>query len=183
MAFYYRIFWSKILILASLLATNSIVLAETKKTSLLIDANDNNSYKVLVTQAENLVKEKVNQEFKNNPKITDITVTILGERKSQIVPVLRLNVSRSVWEKNPVIDEFTRYFADAKYLLKFQDNNTAKSDNQIKTPNSTPQIPAPPPPASNSQPIVPQPSRSSNQPKSNSPRFPTDEDDPRNIDD
>lgn len=182
MTFYHRIFWS-ILITASLITINSIVLAETKKTSQLIDSNNNNSYKILVKQAEDLAKNTVNQEFQNNPEITEITVTILGERDSQIVPVLRLTVSRSEWQKNPDIDEFTRYFADAKFLLKFENNSTATSDSQPKIPNSSPQtpVPPPPPPSSDSQPIVPQ--APSNPPKSNSPRFPTDRDDPDYIDD
>ncbi|MGB3512559.1 MAG: hypothetical protein WBA93_25650 [Microcoleaceae cyanobacterium] len=186
MTFNHRILWSTILILLSLITTKSIVLAETKITSLSIDSNDNNSYKILVERAERLVKNTINQEFENNPEITEITVTILGEKESQIVPVLRIKVSRSEWQKNPDIDEFTRYFADAKYLLKFQDKNTATSDSQPKIPNSSPQTPAPPPPppSSDSQPIVPQPSKPSTPPKSNSsPRFPTDRDDPRNIDD
>ncbi|MDJ0552983.1 MAG: hypothetical protein QNJ68_00760 [Microcoleaceae cyanobacterium MO_207.B10] len=185
MIFNYRIFWTTILIIANLLTTNSIVLAETKQTSQLIDSNNNNSYKVLVKQAEDLVKNIVNQEFKNNPQITEVTVTILGERQSQIVPVLRLTVSRSEWQNNPDIDEFTRYFADAKFLLKFDNNSTTTSDSQPKTPNSSPQSPvAPPPPPSDSRPIVPQPSKRSNPSKSNSsPRFPTDADDSGEIDD
>ena len=187
MIFNNRIFLTIILILANLFTTNSIVLAETKKTSQLIDSNDNNSYKILVKKAENLAEDTVNQEFKNNPEITEITVTILGERQSQIVPVLRLTVSRSEWQKNPDIDEFTRYFADAKFLLKFDNNGTATSDSQPKIPNSSPQtpVPPPPPPPSDSQPIVPQPPNKPSTPSrsNSSPRFPSETDDSGDIDD
>lgn len=179
MNLYYHILWGRILIflliLASLITTKSIVLAETKETSILIDSNNNNSYKILVKQAENLAKNAVTQEFKNHPEITEISVSVLGERSSQIVPVLRLTVSRSEWQKNPDIDNFTRYFADAKLLLKFQSNSTETSDSQQKLPNTSTQttIPAPPPPpepSSDSQPIIPNPpSKSSTPPTSNSP--------------
>ena len=179
MSLYYRLLWSTILILASLFITNLSVLASAKKTSLLIESNNNNSYKNLVEQAEKLAQKTINQEFANNPEITEITITILGERRSQIVPVIRSTVSRAEWQKNPNIDDFTRYFADAKLLLKFEDDSNI-SDNQPQVPNSSPQIPAPPPPSPNSQPKIPQPQNKSPRQR---PIFPTDEDDPKIIDD
>ncbi len=183
MNLYSRLFWSTILILPIIFITNLTVLASVKKTSLVIDSNDNSSYKILVEKSEKLVQETINQEFAKNPEITEITITILGERKSQIVPVLRSTVSRSEWQKNENIDDFTRYFADAKFLLKFEDNND-NSDSQA-TPKNKPQIPAPPPPSPNSRPIVPPPQNKSprKKPSSNSPIFPTDEDDSEIIDD
>ena len=183
MSLYYRLLWSTILTLAIIFIANLTVLASVKKTSILIESNDNNSYNILVKKAENLAQETITQEFANNPEITEITITILGERKSQIVPVLRSTVSRSEWQKNANIDEFTRYFADAKLLLKFEDDSDT-SDNQTPVPSSSPQVPAPPPPSNDSQPIVPPPqNKSPRRRPTSSPRFPTDEDDPKIIDD
>ncbi|GGA17962.1 hypothetical protein [Okeania sp. KiyG1] len=177
MNLYYRIFSSIVLILSSILTTDITTLASAKNTSLLIDSNNNNSYQNLVEQAENLAKNTIKQEFKNNPEITEITITILGERQSQIVPILRSTVSRAEWQKNAEIDNLTRYFADAKYLLKF-DNNQDTSKTQPQTPAYSPQIPAPPPPSPNTQPTIPQPSRKSpTPPTSRPPIFPSDEDD------
>ncbi len=187
MNLYYRILWSIIFTLASLLITNLRVLASEKNTSLLIDSNENNFYNIRVQQAEKLAQKTINQEFANNPEITEVTITILGERKSQIVPVIRSTVSRSEWQKNANIDEFTRYFANAKLLLKFEDDSDAEAipDTQPPVPKSPPEVSAPPPPSYDSQPIVPQPQKKSPRqgPGSNSPRFPTDEDDPKIIDD
>ncbi|MGD1716400.1 hypothetical protein [Dapis sp. BLCC M172] len=187
MSLYYRLLWSTILILASIFITNLSVLASTKKTSLSIESNNNNSYKSLVEQAEKLAQKTIDQEFANNPEITKITITILGERKSQIVPVIRSTVSRSEWQKNADIDEFTRYFADAKLLLKFEDDSDAEAIPETKSPlpKSPPQVPAPPSPSYDSQPIIPQPQKKSprQKPGANSPRFPTDEDDTEIIDD
>ena len=184
MNFCYRVIWSLIFILASLLINKSTVLASTKNTIILIESNGNNSYNMLVQNAENLAQNRINQEFDNNPEITEISLTILGERRSQIVPVLRSTVSRREWENNPKIDNFTRYFADAKFLLRFEDNSNI-SDSQPQVPNSFPKIPAPPAPSSDSLPIAPQPQRKSprRKPISTSPRFPTNEDDPTIIDD
>ncbi|MEM1171551.1 MAG: hypothetical protein AAGJ08_21330 [Cyanobacteria bacterium P01_H01_bin.35] len=179
MSLYYRLLWSTILILASLFITNLSALASTKKTSLSIESNNNNSYKSLVEQAENLAQKTINQEFANNPEITEITITILGERRSQIVPVIRSTVSRAEWKNNPKIDDFTRYFADAKFLLKFEDN-TDTSDKPTPVPSSSPQVPAPPPPSTDSQPNIPQPRNTSPRQR---PIFPTDEDDTEIIDD
>ena len=150
----------------------------------MIESNGNNSYNMLVQNAENLAQNRINQEFDNNPEITEISLTILGERRSQIVPVLRSTVSRREWENNPKIDNFTRYFADAKFLLRFEDNSNI-SDSQPQVPNSFPKIPAPPAPSSDSLPTAPQPQRKSprRKPLSTSPRFPTNEDDPTIIDD
>ena len=176
MNLYNRIFWSTVLILASIFTTNKTTLAAAKNTSLLIDSNNNNSYKNLVEQAENLAKNTIDREFKNNPEITEITITILGERQSQIVPILRSKISRAEWQKNPEIDNLTRYFADAKYLLKFDNQDGPKT--QPQTSDSPPKVPAPPPPSPNTQPIVPQPSKKSpTPPTSKPPIFPSDEDD------
>lgn len=71
---------------------------------------------------------------------------------------------------------FTRYFADTKLLLKFEDNSGI-TDNK-------PQVPVPPPTLPDFQPTVPQLQKSYRQkPQSTSPRFPTDEDDSKIIDD
>ncbi|MCL2933577.1 MAG: hypothetical protein MGG11_15395 [Trichodesmium sp. MAG_R03] len=148
----------------------------------MIDSNENNSYNILVKNAENLAKKTINQELANNPEIIEITITILGERRSQIVPVIRSNVSRLEWQNNPNIDNFTRYFADAKLLLKFEDDSGI-ADNKPQVPNFSNQVPAKPPASPHFQPIVPQPQKSSRQKsQSTAPRFPTDEDDSKIID-
>lgn len=184
MNLYSRILSTIIFTLANLLISTIMVLASAKNITLSIDSNENNYYNILVKNAEDLAKKTINQEFDNNPEITSFTITILGERKGQIVPVIRSTVSRAEWQNNPNIDNFTRYFADAKLLLKFEDESDI-SEGQPQLPNPSPQIPAPPPPLPNSQPKTPQPQNKSprQRPSSTSPRFPTDEDDPRIIDD
>ena len=78
---------------------------------------------------------------------------------------------------------FTRYFADAKLLLKFE-NSSDIADNKHQVSNSSTQVPVPLPTSPNFEPTVPQLQKSYRQKtQSTSPRFPTNEDDSKIIDD
>jgi hypothetical protein len=122
MNLYLRLLSAVILAIINLTASISIGLAETKETYVTLNSDDSQSFAGLVQQAEDLATLSIAQEFQNNPGLTEVTVIVTADRSRQRVPVLRSRVSRSQWQKNSRIEQWTRYFADAQYLLGFRDS-------------------------------------------------------------
>ncbi len=145
MSLHRRLFFAVFLAIISLTASISIALAETKESYLTLDSDGSQSFASLVQQAEDLAKESIAQEFQNNPGLTEITMIITATRSRQVVPVLRSRVSRNQWQKDSRIEQWTRYFADAKYLLGFREGNISSSNSG---PSQTINVPAPSRPAS-----------------------------------
>lgn len=132
MNFYRRYFWAIIFILSSLVTTVDQALAETKETSIVIRSNDTtSSYRNLMLEAESSAQEAIAREFAQNPEITEITIAILGERLNQIVPLLRVQVSRNQWQKEPAIEKWARYFTAAEFLLGFRDSGDTQSNSSL----------------------------------------------------
>lgn len=145
MNFHCRLFSAVILATLSLTASISIGLAETKDGYLTLDSDGSQSFLGLVQQAEELAKDAIAQEFQNNPGLTEVTIIVTADRSRRMVPVLRSRVSRNQWQKDSRIEQWTRYFADAKYLLGFTEGNISSSSSG---PSQTINVPAPSRPAS-----------------------------------
>lgn len=129
-----------LLSLVSLAASRSIALAETKERYLTLDSGGSQSFGGLVQQAEDLAKESIAREFQENPGLMEITIIVTADRGRQLVPVLRSRVSRRDWQKDSRIEQWTRYFADAKLLLGFRDGNISPANSG---PSQRINIPAP----------------------------------------
>ena len=134
----YQKLLSAIAILMISLGANSQVTAQTKQIDLTnssrqidvtLKTQDNQTFNELIQQAEIQAISLIEQEFVNNSSITEIAVTILGDRQGQQVPLLFSRVSRSQWQLQPIIRQWTRYFATSAVLLGF---------------NQPPKNPAPP---------------------------------------
>jgi len=122
--------------IVSLAVMASIALGEIKELDFTINSNGSESFASLIQQAEEYAKTSIDNEFKADPNLTEISIIILVERQKQVVPILRSRVSRSQWQGDARIDQWTRYFGDAKFLLGF-----------VGSPNSPqgPQASFPPP--------------------------------------
>ena len=164
----YQKLLSAIAILMISLGANSQVTAQTKQivdlanSSRQIDVTlktqANQTFNELIQQAEIQAISLIEQEFASSPSITEIAVTILGDRQGQQVPLLFSRVSRSNWQLQPTIRQWTKYFPTSAVLLGF--NQPQKSSfpqaqpapitpiNQRITPttpsNSTPAAPTAP---------------------------------------
>ena len=145
MSLHRRLLSAVILVTINLITSLSIGLAETKEKYLTVNSDGSQSFAGLVQQAEDLVKESIAQEFQNNPGLTEVTVIVTADRGRQLVPVLRSRVSRSQWQKDSRIEQWTRYFADAKLLLGFRDGNISPANSG---PSRGINVPAPSRPAS-----------------------------------
>ncbi len=145
MSFYRLLLSALILVTINFTSSTSIALAETKERYLSLDSDSSQSFANLVQQAEDLAKESIAQEFQENPGLTEVTTIVTATRNRQVVPVLRSRVSRNEWQKDSRIEQWTRYFADAKYLLGFTEGNISSSNSG---PSQTINVPAPSRPAS-----------------------------------
>ncbi|MEZ2319356.1 MAG: hypothetical protein ACBR15_10210 [Microcoleus sp.] len=145
MSFYRLLLSALILVTINFTSTTSIALAETKESYLTVNSDDSQSFASLVQQAEDLAKESIAREFQNNPGLTEVTIIVTADRSRRMVPVLRSRVSRNQWQKDSRIEQWTRYFADAKYLLGFREGNISPANSG---PSQTINVPAPSRPAS-----------------------------------
>lgn len=107
-------------------------LTETKTHHLTIHA-EGLSYPSLIEQANRLATETINKTFNNNPNLDKISILISGERNGQISPILRTLVSRSQWQNNSNLGEWTRYLGRSETLLGFK---TPLSEEPNPKPNS-----------------------------------------------
>lgn len=148
-------------------------LTETKTHHLTINA-EGLSYSGLIEKANRLASEIINKTFKDNPNLEQVSILILGERNGQISPILKTFVSRSQWQNNSDLGEWTRYLGRSEVLLGFK---TPLSEEPNSRPNST--SPQPTPPTIR----YPQPQIQPSQPRSTSPSRRAIEDDPGYRDD
>jgi hypothetical protein len=120
------------LLISNLIALSSPALAETKSLSFTLSTQDNQTYKSLLEQAESLASQSIAQGFTASPSITEIVVTIIGERNGQEVPLLFTKVSRSQWQQQPQIKTWSQYFSNSAVLLGFW----RTSGSQVASSNS-----------------------------------------------
>ncbi|MFY7805003.1 MAG: hypothetical protein ACOVQ7_16415 [Limnoraphis robusta] len=164
-----------ILTLSSFWMWSSIAVGEVNERHFTIDANSP-SYNVLVQKAETLAKQSIEQAFKENSTLEAITIMILGERGGQTVPILRTRVTRSQWQANSDVSEWTRYFPPSQSLLGYRNNTPTQSSSRSVSPGRTPPQPTAQPPRSqpSASPVPPpptQPTQTTAQPtQSNSPQ-------------
>ncbi len=145
MSFHRRLLSAVILVTINFTANISLALAEAKETYLTLNSDDSQSFAGLVQQAEDLAALSIAREFQENPALTEVTIIITADRSRQRVPVLRSRVSRSQWQKNSRIEQWTRYFADSQYLLGFRDSYISSANSGR---SQTINVPAPSRPAS-----------------------------------
>lgn len=118
-----------------------------------LKTQEGQTFNQLIQQAEIQAVSLIEQEFANNPRITEITVTILGDRQGQQAPLLFSKVSRTDWQQQPIIREWTKYFATSAVLLGFNAPQTIPAPAAQSTPSNLPNQSAPPPSANNAAPI------------------------------
>ncbi len=79
-----------------------------------MDRND------LVTDAELMATDAINSRFNQNPNLTSVQVSVLGDRNGEIIPILTTTVSRMQWQQDPRVAAWTRYH-DSYALIQRHD--------------------------------------------------------------
>lgn len=127
MGVYRHFLVGSILIISSLIGISSIALAETIERSLTLQYPSNQSFEILLQQAEDLATNSIEQSFIENPEATEITVTVSGESNGQIAPLLRSKVSRTQWQADSRISRWTKYFtSNSGVLLGFYNHAASR---------------------------------------------------------
>ncbi|HIK17620.1 MAG TPA: hypothetical protein IGS53_20340 [Leptolyngbyaceae cyanobacterium M33_DOE_097] len=101
-------------------------------------------YDALVRQAEAQAQQIIRSAFAQNPGLTEASVTVLGRRNYQEIPLLVVTVSRADWQRSPNIRTWANYAGySAKVLLGYveptQPTNPAASAPVSGTPNNATQ--------------------------------------------
>lgn len=118
-----------------LLSSPAIAWAEDKQITYTLNTQSNRSYKALVQQAEFLAGNLIEQAFAQNPQLTKVAVSIVGERNGQEVPLLAAKVSRVNWQENPQMQAWTQYFSDSAVLLGFK--QLQPPTNAVRSPQNS----------------------------------------------
>lgn len=123
------------------LSSKSNQTAETREIDFTLSSESNQTFSALMEQAEFLATSFIKQEFAENPSTTKISVSILGFRNGQEAPLLFSKVSRSDWQRQPRIQQWTRYFSSSAVLLGFNkpqiQQSTSAPSPVISTQQST----------------------------------------------
>jgi len=119
-----------------------IAQAETARIDLSVTSKPNETYETLVNRAEGAVLAAVEEKFDQNKHLTSVKVMVMGENYGSTAPLLSLEVSRNQWHKNPDIEIWSTYFANARSLLGLSsevattNSSTLATDTVIGAANS-----------------------------------------------
>ncbi len=106
---------------------------QTKRVIFTLNTHSIQNFAGLMQKAELMATNLMRQGFAESPSIKEMSVSILGERNGQEVPLLVAKVSRSDWQRQPILQQWTKYFSSSAALLGF-----------VKPPSkSPPSSPAP----------------------------------------
>ncbi len=120
----------------SLLSGFPVMGAESKQITYTLSSQSDRSYKALTQQAESLAEKLIEQAFAQNPQLTEVAVSIIGERNGQEVPLLAAKVSRTNWQANPQIQAWMQYFSASAVLLGFNQVQQP-SKNTVRAPQNS----------------------------------------------
>lgn len=113
------------LILASVISggSSTIASAELAQITLSIDSTFVPTFSDLVNQAEALAEIEIYQRFQADSTISELQITVLGERNGQLVSLLSSKISRSEWQAGSDIRQSTRYFSTSSALLGYRNSD------------------------------------------------------------
>ncbi|EKU98980.1 hypothetical protein Lepto7375DRAFT_8317 [Leptolyngbya sp. PCC 7375] len=77
----------------------------------------------LISRAESMVSQEINQHFDADPSLAAIAVVVLGSRNGDVIPVLTTTVSRTQWQEKPQVSAWTKYYS-AYALIRRHDSQS-----------------------------------------------------------
>lgn len=118
--------------------------AETKQIDFTLRSQSDQTFSALMQQAEVQATSLIKQAFAESPSITEVSVRILGERDGQQAPLLSSRVSRLNWQRQPRIQQWTKYFGSSAMLLNFSKPQAKHFTSPLSVSTSTQQSPSSP---------------------------------------
>ena len=104
------------------------------------------TYETLLVRGLAVARAAVQRSFDKDILITEVKVTISGENKGAIAPIMIVEVSRQEWNKIPEAKSWVSYIPNADILLGFENATATEEDPQGSPLNSQPPNLGNPPP-------------------------------------
>ncbi len=101
------------------------------------------SYNSLVKQAEFLASQAITNYFSNNPGMSAVQVTVLGDRNGNLAPLLTATVSRAQWQKQASISVWAQYYT-AQAVLQRQGGGNSPDTPGVPGTSGVPDTPGVP---------------------------------------
>lgn len=136
--------------------TPQVAQAHTAQTEVTLSVQPEESFQTLVQRAEAVARAATQRLFDRDILITDVEVTVLGQNDGQIVPLLKVEVSRQAWRTQPEASHWATYFTNASNLLQFGQTTAVdaqppapspaqtQTQSQFETEDDTEELPTPP---------------------------------------
>lgn len=95
------------------------VQAYVSRADVMLDVQPEEAYATFVSRAETVARAAVQRSFDRDILISEVYITISGQRQGQSSPVLLVQVSRNQWRARPDSRYWATSFPSAKVLLGF----------------------------------------------------------------
>lgn len=123
----------------------------------------NETFASMVERAERAISQVAQRRFDSDPAIDQVMITVLGENRSLVAPILSISVSRQDWRASRSVEYLATYYPTSEALLQLEDTPPAATP--VATPASGGQPAATQSPPAGSQPAATQaPSATGTQP-------------------
>ena len=114
-----------------------------------INRQPGETYKTMLVRGLAVARAAVQRSFDRDILITEVQVTISGENKGAIAPILMVEVSRQEWNNQPDAQFWVSYMPNAEALLNFETAiDTEETTGGASAPSAPPRngnVPPPPP--------------------------------------
>ncbi|WP_224411028.1 hypothetical protein [Oscillatoria salina] len=94
--------------------------AYTARLDVELNRQEGETYQTMLRRAEAVARAAAQRAFDSDILVNDVAVTILGENEGAIAPILRLDVSRQSWRRQPDPQVWATYFPNVESLLDFE---------------------------------------------------------------
>lgn len=139
----------------------SVVQAYTSRVSVSIEVSSpNERYENFLRRAELVARAAVQRSFDTDLLITEALVTVVGEHRGLVAPVLEIKVTRPQWRSRPDPAYWATYFSTARSLLGYGGRPATATVAPPPVPTTPQPVPAPAvvpaqPPVTNEAPPAP----------------------------
>lgn len=113
-----------------------IAQAETSRLDVSLNRQPNEDYEDLLKRAEAAARAAAQKNFAEQKQVDDLAITIVGHHQGEVAPLLTLGVSRSQWQSNPDVKNWSTYYPNARSLLRFDQDLAESNSNQPNTNNT-----------------------------------------------
>lgn len=95
------------------------------------------SWQSMYSQSEQKVEQYIQAQFSQNPDLSHLRLTVLGEKSVEIVPILSVYVTREQWQNQPQLAVWATYHPVA-YALLFDDQKPWQVQQRAASPATQP---------------------------------------------